>query len=54
MVENGTRIKNGIKVSVSVSVKIQKNIMRAKIIKFRIQPPAVVKMVNMSEALSTI
>ena len=46
MVENVTQIKIGIMINVNVSVKIKKNIMRAKKIIFQILLHVIVKMTN--------
>ena len=45
-VVNVARIKSGIMINVSVSAKIQKNIMHVKNMKFGILPHVIVKMVN--------
>ena len=54
MVKNVTWIRSGITINASVSAKIEKNIMHAKNVIFRIQLPAVVKMENMQKVLLTI
>ena len=46
MVENVSRIKSGITISVSVSINILKNIMRAKKITFGTMLHVLVKIVN--------
>ena len=53
MVENITRIKSGITISVGVSVKMQKDI-SAKIVIFEILQNEAAKMVNMQDILLVI
>ena len=54
MVENVNPIKNGIKMNVDVSVKIQKKIACVKNIIFEILLHVTVKMVNIQQVLLTI
>ena len=51
MIKNKTWIKSRITINVGVSAKIQKNILRAKNIIFRIILHVIVKMINMLEIL---